>query len=41
MQQGKINYKTDGYNNILSVLDIDNIDDTLYENTKFINCKMK
>jgi hypothetical protein len=41
MQQGKINYKTDGFNNILEVLDIDNIDDTLYDNTKFINCKMK
>jgi len=41
MQQGKINYKEDGLNKILDVLDIDNIDDTLYLNTKFINVKMK
>jgi hypothetical protein len=41
MQQGKINYKEDGLNKILNVLDIDNIDDTLYPNTKFINVKMK
>jgi hypothetical protein len=41
MQQGKINYKKDGLNKILDVLDIDNIDDTLYPNTKFINVKMK
>jgi hypothetical protein len=41
MQQGKINYKEDGLNKILDVLDIDNIDDTLYPNTKFINVKMK
>jgi hypothetical protein len=41
MQQGKINYKEDGLNKILDVLDIDNIDDTLYSNTKFINVKMK
>jgi hypothetical protein len=41
MQQGKINYKIDGINNILEVMEIDNVDDTLYSNTKFINVKMK
>jgi hypothetical protein len=41
MQQGKINYKEDGLNKILDVLDIDSVDDTLYPNTKFINVKMK
>jgi hypothetical protein len=41
MQQGKINYKEDGLNKIMDVLDVDNVDDTLYSNTKFINVKMK
>ena len=41
MQQRKIDYKNDGMNNILNVLDVDNVDDTLYSNTKFINVKMK
>jgi hypothetical protein len=41
MQQGLINYKGDGLNNILEVMDIDSFDDTLYPNTKFINVKMK
>jgi hypothetical protein len=41
MQQGLINYKEDGLNNILEVMDIDSVDDTLYLNTKFINVKMK
>ena len=41
MQQGLIDYKTDGLNNVLNVLEIDNIDVSLYENTKFINVKMK
>ena len=41
MQQGLINYKEDGLNNILEVMDIDSVDDTLYSNTKFINVKMK
>jgi len=41
MQQGKIDYKIDGLNNILNVTDIDNIDVSLYPNTKFINVKMK
>ncbi len=40
MQQRKINYKNDGLKQILDVLVIDNIDETLYPNTKFINCKM-
>lgn len=41
MQQGKINYKDDGLSNIMNVMDIDNIDETLYPNTMFINVKMK
>jgi hypothetical protein len=41
MQQGKINHKNDGLKQILGVLDIVNIDDTLYENTKMINVKMR
>ena len=41
MQQRKIDYKEDGLNKILEVLDVDNVDDTLYPNTKFINVKMK
>jgi hypothetical protein len=41
MQQRKIDYKVDGLNNILNVMDIDNIDVSLYPNTKFINVKMK
>jgi hypothetical protein len=41
MQQGLINYKEDGLNNILEVMDIDGVDETLYPNTKFINVKMK
>jgi len=41
MQQRKIDYKQDGLNKILNVLEIDNIDDNLYPNTKFINVKMK
>jgi hypothetical protein len=41
MQQGKIDYKTDGYSNILDVLDVDNTDEISYSNTKFINCLMK
>ena len=40
MQQGKINYKEDGLNQIMNVLEIDNIDDSLYLKTKFINVKM-
>ena len=41
MQQGSINYKKDGLNNILNVLNIENIDISLYTNTKFINVTMK
>ena len=41
MQQGLIDYKTEGFNQVLNVLEIDNIDESLYPNTKFINCKMK
>jgi regulatory protein YycI of two-component signal transduction system YycFG len=41
MQQGLIDYKTDGLKNILDILNIDNIDVSLYENTKFINVKIK
>jgi hypothetical protein len=41
MQQRKINYKEDGLNKILEVLDVVNVDDTLYPNTKFINVRMK
>lgn len=41
MQQQKINYKEEGINKIMDVLTIENIDETLYPNTKFINVKMK
>ena len=41
MQQGKLNHKEDGLKNILETMDIVNIDDSLYPNTKFINVKMK
>jgi hypothetical protein len=41
MQQKKINYKEDGLKNILSVLDVDSIDQETYPNTMFINVKMK
>jgi hypothetical protein len=41
MQQGTINYKEDGLKNVLETMEIVNIDDSLYTNTKFINVKMK
>jgi hypothetical protein len=41
MQQGKINYKEDGLKNVLDTMEIVNVDDSLYPNTKFINVKMK
>ena len=41
MQQRKIDYKNDGLSQILNVLDVDNVDDSTYPNTKIINCKMK
>jgi hypothetical protein len=40
MQQGKINHKEDGLSQIMNVLEIESVDDTLYPNTKFINVKM-
>lgn len=41
MQQNKINYKEEGYNKILEVTELVDIDETLYPNTRFINVKMK
>ena len=41
MQQGKINYKEDGLNKILDVLDVNNVNDELYPKTKIINVIMK
>jgi len=41
MQQGLIKHKEEGLNNILNVLDIEDIDVSLHQNTKFINVKMK
>jgi hypothetical protein len=41
MQQGLIKHSEDGLNNILNVLDVKNIDVSLYDNTKFINVTMK
>ena len=41
MQQGKVDYKNDGLQNILDVMDIESIDETLYPKTKFINVKMR
>jgi hypothetical protein len=41
MQQRKIDYKNDGLSQILNVLDVDNVDNSTYPNTKIINCKMK
>lgn len=41
MQQGIIDYKEDGLKQIMDVLDVVEIDDTLYPKTKFINVKMK
>ena len=40
MQQQKINYKEEGFNKILNVTEVDNIDETLYPNTMFINTRM-
>lgn len=37
MQQNKINYKDEGFNKIMNVLIVDNVDENLYSNTKFIN----
>ena len=41
MQQRKIDYKQDGLKQILDVLDVDSVDESTYQNTMFINCKMK
>lgn len=41
MQQNKINYKEEGFNKILDVTELVDVDDSLYPNTKFINVKMK
>jgi hypothetical protein len=41
MQQMKINYKEEGYNEILDVTELVNIDESVYPNTKFINVIMK
>jgi len=41
MQQNKINYKEEGYNKILDVTELMNIDESLYPNTRFINVIMK
>jgi hypothetical protein len=40
MQQGKINHKEDGLKQIMDVLEIESVDETLYPKTKFINVKM-
>jgi hypothetical protein len=41
MQQNKINYKEEGYNKILDVIELVDIDESLYSNTRFINVMMK
>jgi hypothetical protein len=41
MQQNKINYKEEGFSEILNVTTIESIDDESYPNTKIINVKMK
>lgn len=41
MQQKKINYKEEGLNKITEVTEIVELDEKLYPNTMFINCKMK
>ena len=41
MQQGKINYKEDGFNKITDVLIVENSDNETYPNTTIINCTMK
>jgi hypothetical protein len=41
MQQRKIDYKSDGINKILKVLDIVDVDHLSCDNTKIINCIMK
>jgi hypothetical protein len=41
MQQNKINYKSEGYNEVLDIMEIVNINETDYHNTVFINVNMK
>ena len=41
MQQQKIPYKDEGINKIMDVLDVVEVDETLYPNTKFINVTMR
>lgn len=41
MQQKEIDYKNEGYNRIMDVLDVVEIDTQSYPNTKFINVTMK
>ena len=41
MQQKKIDYKKDGLFQVLDVLDVKEVDESLYPNTKFINVTMK
>lgn len=41
MQQKEIDYKNEGFNNIMEVLDVVDIDEGLYPKTKFINVKMR
>ena len=41
MQQNKIDYKTDGLKQVLDTLNVVEVDDSLYPNTKFINVTMK
>jgi hypothetical protein len=40
MQQKQIDYKNDGLVQVMNTLSIDNVDNSLYPNTKFINVKM-
>lgn len=39
MQQRKIDYKNDGLNKIMQVIEIDNVDEITYNNTIIINCR--
>lgn len=41
MQQNKINHKEEGFNKILNVIELVDIDETTYPNTMFINVKIK
>jgi len=41
MQQNKIEHKEEGYNKIMDVTELIDINESLYPNTRFINVKMK